>query len=348
MEPVKLLAAFALVGLLGGAVAADPPGESTRHLIDGHSDRQDPHAPALRTPGVRMPVSVAGRLDRQAPIRSPQVFRSHVDVIAVTATVLDRDGRLVADLPREAFDVYEDGQLQSVTQFTQQRVPISVGVLLDVSDSMFGRRIEDARTAVSTFLRDMLDPADEFAIIAFNHAPRLLAPWTADHAKLDALLARLKPSGGTAAYDAVLAMLPLFETRHRQRAAVLLISDGADTASDARLSDVRSALLRSDAFAYAVAIDSADRQAINTGVNPTALREITDQSGGRTEVAHSSAEIETALSKIAAEINSQYLLGYASTRAADGQYHSIRVRVRGTDYRVRARTGYVAVPKPPS
>jgi VWFA-related protein len=276
------------------------------------------------------------------PLRDPRVFRTAIDLIGVTVTVLDRDGRLVKDLPREAFDVFEDSEPQAVTQFASGRVPVSLGILLDTSDSMFGRRIEDARSAVERFVSDLLDPADEFAIVAFNHQPHVVAGWAGDRADLSTALKQLRPSGGTAVYDAIMATLPLIDARHRQRAAMVVISDGADTASDTTLREVRSALLRSDGFVYAVAIDSPDRHAINTAVNPAALREITDQSGGRTETVHGSGELLAALSGIAEELNSQYLLGYTSRRGADGQYHSIRVRVRGTDYRVHARNGYVA------
>jgi VWFA-related protein len=157
-------------------------------------------------------------------------------------------------------------------------------------------------------------------------------------------LESIRPFGGTAAYDAVIESLPLIARRTRQRAAVVLISDGADTASDATLRDVRSALLRSDAFVYAIAIDSPDRRAINTRVNVDALREITGESGGRTEVVQTSAELTEATARIAEELNSQYVLGYTSPRGADGKFHSIRVRIPGTEYRVRARNGYVATP----
>ena len=254
----------------------------------------------------------------------------------------DATGRLVTGLPRDAFEVFEDGERQTITQFTHDRVPVSLGVLLDMSDSMFGRRIQDAHTAVDRFLLELLDPGDEFFILAFNHRPHVLTRWTNTPDVVRRALDGLRPSGGTAAYDAVLEALPLIDTRSRERAAVLLISDGADTASTATLRDVRSALLRSDAFAYAIAIDSPEPQPINTRVNPAALREITDESGGRTEIVQNSADLVGATSRIADELNHQYLLGYTSTRGVDGQYHSLRVRVQGSDYRVRARNGYVA------
>ena len=110
------------------------------------------------------------------------------------------------------------------------------------------------------------------------------------------------------------------------------------------LRDVRSALLRTDAFVYAVAIDSPARQAINTRVNPQALGEITNQSGGRTEVVHDTTELAAATARIAEELNTQYVLGYSSPHPGDGKFHGIRVKVDRASYKVRARTGYVAQP----
>ena len=115
--------------------------------------------------------------------------------------------------------------------------------------------------------------------------------------------------------------------RTRERAALLVISDGADTASDTSVGEVRTSLLRSDAFVYAIAIDSPKRQAINTRVNAAALGEITGQSGGRTEVVQDMEGLHAATARIAEELNSQYVMAYASPRATDGKYHSIRVRV---------------------
>jgi Ca-activated chloride channel family protein len=289
-------------------------------------------------------LAAVGAAAQDPGFRDRRVFRSGIEVTSITTTVRDSQGRLVTGLEREAFEVYEDGDLQNVTQFTSERVPISLGVLLDASDSMFGQRIKDARAAVERFLFDLLDPGDEYFAMAFNHQPRTLVRWTSEPDVMRRALDRLKPMGGTAAYDAILAALPMVATRSRERAALLVISDGADTASTATIREVRSALLRSDAFVYAIALDSSGRQAINTRVNPTALREITDDSGGRTEVVQSTQDLADATARIADELNHQYLLGYTSPHGADGRYHSIRVRVRGTDYKVRARNGYVATP----
>jgi Ca-activated chloride channel family protein len=276
------------------------------------------------------------------PLRDPRLFRTGVDVTSVNVTVLDSEGHLVSGLGRDDFEIFEDGERMAVTQFTSERVPVSLGLLLDISDSMYGRRMTSARSAVSRFLLQLLGPADECFIMAFNHAPHVLTGWMRDAATVDKTLDALRPTGGTAAYDAVIAALPMIERRGRLRAALLLISDGADTASDAGVREVRSSLLRSDAFVYAIAIDPPGTQAINTRVNAQALRELTDQSGGRTEIVRSADDLADATGRIAEELNHQYLLGYSPPHPADGGYHSIRVRVRGTDYRVRARNGYVA------
>src|SRR5262249_48290190 len=156
--------------------------------------------------------------------------------------------------------------------------------------SMFGRRIEDARDAIAKFVSDLLDPADEFAIVAFNHQPRVLTRWTVDRSAAARVMQPVKPWGATAIYDAIIAALPLVEVRNRQRAALIVLSDGDDTASDNSLRDVRSALLRSDVFVYAVAIDPADRWPINVAVNRAALDELTGQSGGRTLLVHDAAD----------------------------------------------------------
>jgi VWFA-related protein len=268
-------------------------------------------------------------------------FRSAVRLTTVTATVTDTSGHLVQNLPREQFDVFEDGELQTITQFTSDRVPVSVAVLLDASDSMYGRRIADARLAVDYFVSDLLDPSDEFSLLVFNHQQHLLTTWTDERAEVSALLAPVRPWGSTAIYDAIIAAIPLAESRHRQRAALLVLSDGADTASDTTLRVLRSALLKTDLFIYAIGIDSPDRRTINAPVNAVTLGQITDQSGGLTHIVHDGAGIASALADVANELNSQYLIGYSSSKPSNGKFHSIRVRVHGGEYHVRARNGYV-------
>ena len=163
-------------------------------------------------------------------------------------------------------------------------MPVSLAVLLDVSDSMVGLRLTDARQALDRFLFELLARDDEYALVVFNHQPTIAAPWTDDPAKVTPALDALRGWGGTAIYDAVNASLPLLDKRHRQRGAAVVISDGSDTASDIQLRDLRSRLLRTDAFVYAIGIDRDDPRALRTRINPYSLRQITDDTGGYTEV----------------------------------------------------------------
>jgi VWFA-related protein len=299
----------------------------------------------FRSPGrVMVAVTLAGTAlaGQNRSILPDARFRSEIDLVSVPATAVDEGGHPVTGLPVEAFDLYEDGDRQPITQFTNERVPISLAVLLDVSDSMFGQRLLDARDAVERFLFELLGPDDEFAVVSFNHEVRPLTAWTHAPDVVRKAFELLRPWGATAIYDAVLASLPLMAARTRPRAGVIIISDGADTASDATVRDVKMALLQSDAFVYAIAIDPPAQRAINRAVNPSALSEITDGSGGHTELVHASADLQSATAIIADELNKQYLLGYSSSRAPDGKYHSIRVRARDAKFRVRARNGYVA------
>jgi Ca-activated chloride channel homolog len=280
----------------------------------------------------------------QAPIPPQKTpLRSSVELTVVTATVRDAEGKLAVGLPRDAFEVFEDGQAVPIAQFTSERVPLGLGLLLDVSESMFGRKIKDAGSAVERFLLHLLSPSDAFFVMAFNHQPRVLFGWKTDPAGVHESLGKLYPTGSTAIYDAIKSAVPYLENRPRERAALVLITDGADTASDLTLHDLRPSLVRTDAFVYAIAIDVPGQQPIAQKVSVSTLNEITNQSGGRTEVVRDTADLETATASIAEELNNQYVLGYSSPHPGDGKYHSIRVRVNREGYRVRARSGYVAI-----
>ncbi len=272
----------------------------------------------------------------------PQVFRSGIDVVQVTATVRDAGGRLVGDLGADDFEVFDDGVPQKVTQFQRGRVPVSLGILLDVSESMYGQRMGDASLALDRFLVDLLEPTDEVFLIVFNHDARLEEPWTVGPARLGGRLRDVRPYGATAIYDAMAMALPLLAGRSHQRAAFVLISDGSDTASDIGSGDVLRALRRADAFVYAVAIDAPESRPINDRIDLRALHTMTNESGGYTEVIRDSPDLVPATERIAEELNHQYMLGYSPGRPADGRYHRIQVRVKQPGLHVRARRGYVA------
>ena len=277
---------------------------------------------------------------RQTVDARSKSFRAASELVTTAVTVRDAEGRLVKTLEQKDFIIEEDGAPQPITQFTKERVPVSLSLALDISDSMRGQRMSDARGALAHFLDKLLAIEDEASLIGFNHEARLFGAWTLDKAGMRVRLDEIKPSGGTAMYDAVDVSLPLFESRQHPRAAIVLVSDGADTASDTTPTQLKQKLNRSDVFLYAVGIDSLDARN-STRINPYTLQELTSQGGGYTEIIRSTAELGPATERIAEELNHQYMVGYTPIKRADGKYHTVRVKTTNETHRVRARRGVV-------
>jgi VWFA-related protein len=335
-------------------------------------------------------MSAAGRQSPQTDTQGPPRFKSGVDLVNVTATVSDGAGRFVSGLRRDDFVMYEDDEPQTITQFSAERVPVSLGLALDTSGSMAGEKIRSAQSALSRFLA-LLDARDEMFLYRFSNEPVLLQGWTNDHQLLSQALTTVTPRGGTAMYDAVARSIGLVATGRHQKKALVVISDGNDTLSRAGIADVKRLIRDSDALVYAIGIDGRGPDVApspkivprapfpmpppypggrrrgpgrffptmqsqtpgptggwvrhssgNERVNLTALRDLTDDSGGRTEVITDARDLNPATAGIADELSRQYDMAYASSRDKDGRWHSIRVEVPGHLYRVRARRGYTA------
>ena len=267
-------------------------------------------------------------------------FRASSELVTTAVTVRDADGRLVKDLTQADFTIEEDSAPQKITQFSKQRVPVSLSMALDISDSMRGQRMVDARGALANFLDNLLAPDDEAALLGFNHEAKMIAPWTTERGGMRARLDTIIPSGGTALYDAIDVALPMFESRLHPRAAILLVSDGADTASDATPTFLKYKLVRSAVFLYAIGIDSVDARN-SQRINQYTLGELTAQGGGYTEIIGNATELGPDTERIAEELNHQYMIGYTPATKGDGNLHTVRVKVSNPSYRVRARRGVV-------
>src|SRR6476659_3880916 len=140
---------------------------------------------------------------------SGQTFHGSVTTVEIPVTVTDTNNRLITGLTKDDFEVFEDGDPEPVTQFSDKRTSVSVGVLLDISDSMRGQPIVDARSALDRFMGDLLEGDDEAFVGAFNHLPRILVPWTAPPSRLAGRLDSERPTGGTAIYDAIAASVSM-------------------------------------------------------------------------------------------------------------------------------------------
>ena len=308
-------------------------------------------------------------------------FRTGVELINVTATVTDRRGRFVPGLEKDDFLVYEDGELQAVSHFSNERVPVSLGIVLDTSGSMEGEKMGAARDALDRFLYDLLGPEDEIFLYRFSYQPTLVHGWTSDRDSLSRAMRSIRPRGGTALYDAVAEAVPMAEEGRHRKKAVVIISDGNDTNSETDVRDVLHLIRESEVLVYAIGIDGRGRSGVTIGrpqpripiplpfpvpgrrgptsrpwpsgggrsarderVNVSALRDLTDDSGGRTEIIRDPQDLDPATASVADELSKQYYLAYPAPGHADGRWHAIEVEVRNARHRVRARRGYVATP----
>lgn len=310
-------------------------------------------------------------------------FRAGVALINVTATVTDEEGRFVEGLRQDDFAVYEDGVRQDISHFSSERVPVSLGIVLDTSGSMTDEKMSAARAAINRFVHDLLGPDDELFFMQFATRPDLIQGWTTDRQRISRAVARIGGQGGTAMYDAVAEALPLASAGNNRKKALLVISDGNDTGSDTSPAALRRLIRESEVIVYALGIDGTAptprRQPIirrpppvpfpipgrrpgaprgfppfvlpqrggwtspgATRVDADALRQMTDDTGGRTEIVRDARDLDGATARIADELSRQYFLGYAGTGTRDGQWHAIRLEVRDRRLQVRARRGYIA------
>lgn len=261
---------------------------------------------------------------------------SEVDVVLVTVSVTDRNGRFVRGLNRRSFKLYEDGVEQTVTSFLAEGVKPEVLTAVDVSGSMRDA-LGDVKTAVKTFVARLAQPTG-VTVAGFNHTFFVLAGREAAHADRLSAVDRLAPWGATALYDAMLQGVDLLD-RQPGRKAMVLFTDGADSASQAALDSAERRLKASDVLLYAVGFGDAVRDVELR----TRLEALAATSGALAFFPSSAAEVDRAFLGVVTDLSNQYVLGYAPRRApTDGTWREIRVETGDPSHRVRARQGYLA------
>ena len=193
------------------------------------------------------------------PPQEPQSFkfRTGVELINVNATVTDQSGRFVSGLTKDDFRVFEDEQAQPVTHFNAERVPVSLGIVLDTSGSMDGDKMYAAKQALERFLFQLIDPEDEVFLYRFDNSPELVEGWTRDKRRVSDALRRIQPRGGTALYDAVADAVHLAQQGRNKKKAVVIISDGNDTSSRTDIFAVKQLIRETEVLVYAIGIDAS-------------------------------------------------------------------------------------------
>jgi Ca-activated chloride channel family protein len=276
------------------------------------------------------------------------LFRGGVDLVNVTATVVDRKGQLVPGLQADDFEVFEDGQKQTIRYFAagdapdRAGIPLHLGVLLDVSESM-GEDIKFTRTAAIKFLNTLVDAVD-VTVVDFDTEVRAARYGQNDFARLVERIRQQKATGMTALYDAIGVYLD-GASGQDGRKIMLLYTDGGDTGSSIRFGELLDLLRVSDVTVYT--IGELEHQSSSARDRARAiLQSISEATGGQAFFPSSVKDLDQLYGRVLAEIRAQYTMGYLSTNdRADGSWRRVELRIArkdGRDLRTRSRKGYFA------
>jgi Ca-activated chloride channel family protein len=278
------------------------------------------------------------------------VFKADVELVNVSVTITDGQSRFVTDLRERDFQLLEDGKPQDLTLFTHERLPLSLSILLDTSQSM-NLKLPEAQTAAVRFVRT-LAPGDEAQVIQFDHRARILQDFTTDQQRLETAIHATRAAGSTALYNAVYIALKDLRARRRaeelRRMAVVVLSDGDDTASLVTDDQVLELARTSGIAVYGISLRPA-RSAVSDLRNDVGLpryffRTLTRDTGGQAHFLAGIRQLAGVYDTVAEELRSQYNLGYFSSNGLrDGQWRNIQVRLpQQPQFKVRHRTGYYA------
>lgn len=265
----------------------------------------------------------------------PLVFPAQAEVVRIEVSVT-RDGRPVGGLARSDFEVRDSGVPQRLNPIVGDPVPLDVALVLDMSESVEGRRLEELRDAAGAFLGG-LRPSDRGALFCFSHQVALLQPLTHDLAAVRAALARARGSGATALRDAVFAALRLPETLGDRRAAAVVLTDGIDTASWLEKQQVIDSARRGPSVVYFVLADVHPGSSVDP--DRGLLRDVARETGGRLfEVGRRS--LEASFVEVLEHIRSRYLLSYSPEGVPAAGWHKLSVKVKRPGLDVQVRPGY--------
>ncbi len=298
-------------------------------------------------PGALMDASAASKGAQELDKSSGRyTLRQDVSEVVLNATVLDDGGRLVNDLSREDFHIFEDGVPQTIAAFTHSDTPVSMGILVDNSGSMRTKR--NAVNAAALDLVKASNPQDETFVVNFSDEAFIDQDFTSNLNKLRDGLAHYDSKGGTALYDATVASADeLSKGAKRPKQVILIITDGEDNASGLTLEQtIRRVQDLQGPIVYCIGLlfgsDGGGHEARQA---KRALQLLSQETGGIAYFPHSLNDVDAIADQVAKDIRSQYTLGYHSTKpAAQGGYRQVRVLAHATggkkNLNVRTRSGY--------
>jgi Ca-activated chloride channel family protein len=285
---------------------------------------------------------------KDTPGKSLQGLHLDVDLALVNVTVTDPYNRLVTGLDPDNFRVFEDNIEQEVVTFSSEDVPISIGVIFDLSGSM-ANKIGKAREAAIQFFKTA-NPQDEFFLVSFNERAELTSAFTNSVEDLQGRMMLTAPKGRTALLDAIYLGLSQMRGARNGKRALLILSDGGDNHSRYNESDIKRLVKEADTQLYAIGIFDplGYRNRTPEELNgPSLLSEVTEMTGGRVFAVENLNDLPDIASKIGMELRNQYVLGYRpSNKAHDARWRKIKIKLRAPKglppLNVYSKTGYYA------
>jgi len=272
-------------------------------------------------------------------------LRTDASEVRLEASVIDASGHAVDSLSEDAFHVFEDGVAQKIVGFRHEDLPVSLGILIDSSGSMYDKRA--AVDAASLDLVKLSNPKDEAFLVDFSSEAYIDQDFTDSIPKLQQGLSYIKSSGGTALYDAVIASADyLSKNAKRSKQVLLIVTDGDDNASSATLeSTIRRVQDLDGPAIYCIGLLFGDDVSHGEARHSReVLTELAGQTGGLAFFPKSLKEVDGIAQEVAADIRAQYTIEYHSSKPlSDASYRTIHVEAKEKGYRglqVRTRTGY--------
>ena len=288
----------------------------------------------------------------QAPPRPtprPPTFEVGIEVINLNVSITDARNRYVTDLLEKQFAVFEDGVRQELTLFSHENLPISLVLMVDCSASM-DEKLKVAQDAAVGFVKT-LTAQDLAQVVQFNDRRTVLQDFTADQRLLEDAIRRTEASGPTALHTALYVSLKELDKqksgRQLRRRAVVLLSDGEDTASLVSDDQVMELARKTEIAIYSISLRpgrSQDRNRLAFSQATHLLTTLSQETGGQVHFPNSLSELDTVYARVAEELRTQYTLGYVSSnKRRDGKWRRIVVRVpERDDLQVRHKIGYYA------
>src|SRR5579864_1321127 len=281
-------------------------------------------------------------------VKPGEGIKVDVNLTLVNVTVTDPLDRFVTGLEKEHFRVFEDGVEQEILTISSEDVPISIGLVFDMSGSM-SDKVEKAREAAVQFMRTA-NPLDQFFLVSFNDRAELTSGFTSSVDELQNRMMFTASRGRTALLDAIYLGLSQMRGAHNAKRALLIISDGGDNHSRYNENDIKNYLKEADCQLYAIGIFDpiGIRSRTDEELNgPSLLSEMTEMTGGRVFPVGNIGELPDIAAKIGMELRNQYVLGYKSANQQhNGTWRKIKVKLRPPKglppLNVFARTGYYA------